>query len=146
MSRVEVYTDGSFRGGKCGIGVYFDKLDWEFSRPLDGRIKNIGIAELEAIKFALCIIKKHCLTRTEIYIYSDSKYAVNALTIWHPRWRKTGWMSCKQQPIKNKELIESILDILKNLNVKLFHVKGHTGNFGNEKANTLAMLHTKRIN
>lgn len=142
MSRIEVYTDGSYRAGKCGIGVYFDKLNWEFSQPLDGHIKNIGIAELEAIKFALSVVEKYFLTTTEIYIYSDSMYAVNALSFMHRKWMKTGWLSRKNEPIKNKELIESILDILKNLNVKFFHVKAHSGIYGNEKADELAGLYT----
>ncbi|RIY29640.1 ribonuclease HI [Bifidobacteriaceae bacterium GH005] len=73
-------------------------------------------------------------------IESDSQYAINCATTWIHRWKKNGWKNSKNEPVKNAELIRAIdAEITKREGaVKFVWVKGHAGNEGNEKVDTLA--------
>lgn len=73
-------------------------------------------------------------------IESDSQYAINCATTWIHGWKKNGWKNSKNEPVKNDELIRAIdAEITKREGtVKFVWVKGHAGNAGNEKVDTLA--------
>ncbi|MFU0480552.1 ribonuclease H family protein [Gardnerella vaginalis] len=73
-------------------------------------------------------------------IESDSQYAINCATTWIHGWKKNGWKNSKNEPVKNSELIRAIdAEITKREGaVKFVWVKGHAGNAGNEKVDTLA--------
>ena len=73
-------------------------------------------------------------------IESDSQYAINCATTWIHGWKKNGWKNSKNEPVKNADLIRAIdAEITKREGaVKFVWVKGHAGNAGNEKVDTLA--------
>ncbi|MFU0663189.1 ribonuclease H family protein [Gardnerella vaginalis] len=73
-------------------------------------------------------------------IESDSQYAINCATTWIHGWKKNGWKNSKKEPVKNADLIRAIdAEITKREGaVKFVWVKGHAGNAGNEKVDTLA--------
>ncbi|WP_421777232.1 ribonuclease H family protein [Gardnerella sp. DNF01180P] len=78
--------------------------------------------------------------REPLTIESDSQYAINCATTWIHGWKKNGWKNSKNEPVKNAELIRAIdAEITKREGaVKFVWVKGHAGNEGNEKVDTLA--------
>lgn len=73
-------------------------------------------------------------------IESDSQYAINCATTWIHGWKKNGWKNSKNEPVKNAELIRAIDEEITKREgaVKFVWVKGHAGNAGNEKVDTLA--------
>lgn len=73
-------------------------------------------------------------------IETDSQYAINCSTTWIHGWKKNGWKNSKNEPVKNADLIRAIdAEITKREgSVKFVWVKGHAGNAGNEKVDTLA--------
>ncbi len=73
-------------------------------------------------------------------IESDSQYAINCATTWIHGWKKNGWKNSKKEPVKNADLIRAIdAEITKREGaVKFVWIKGHAGNAGNEKVDTLA--------
>lgn len=77
-----------------------------------------------------------------VTIRSDSKYCINACTIWGDGWERNGWLlrskQAKGQPVKNRDLIESIRDLCKRHTVKFRWVKGHYGDVDNERCDELA--------
>lgn len=78
--------------------------------------------ELLGIKLALQEIQE--TEETDLTIVSDSLYSIKCLTIWYKKWETNGWLSGKN-PVKNKELIQEILDILKTKNVIFKHCNSH---------------------
>ena len=103
-----------------------------FKGKVPGNATN-QIAELFAIWKAvnLCPYKK-------IDLYTDSKYSIGCLTEWWVKWIKNGWKNSQGDPVANKEIILAILIILRNKDVRFFHVKGHDGNYYNELCDKLA--------
>ncbi|EGC48103.1 RNase H domain-containing protein [Histoplasma capsulatum var. duboisii H88] len=143
---LKIYTDGSSlrngsMGAKAGVGVYFGPGDERnVSEPLKGSRQTNQRAELTAIIRALDIAPRH----RDVTIFTDSKYAINCVTVWFVNWQRNKWMTAQDKPVENKDLIQSILLKIEErtlLNVKtLFEwVRGHSQNPGNEAADRLAV-------
>ena len=120
-----IYTDGASSGnpGPSGIGVvmYYKDKEKKISEYIGHATNNI--AELKAIYKGLEIIK---LKNISARLYTDSGYAYGLLVL--------GW-----KPKKNTALVLSIKKIMSEFkDLKLIKVKGHSGNTGNEIADSLA--------
>lgn len=127
-----LYTDGSCLGnpgpgGWAYIVVHEDGVSC-FSGMSGGNTTN-NVMELTAIINAL----KH-INGQEALIYSDSKYCINGIENWLPKWVENNWLSSNKKPIKNCELWQEIHALIQNnQNVTLKHVIAHNG----EKYNTI---------
>lgn len=129
---IQIYTDGSCFPNPNGFG------GWAFVATHHGKeiYKQAGSAqnttnnrmELHAILQALQWIQQD-----EVYIYSDSQYAVNSITIWFEGWQKTGKINKRS----NIDLIKPCYDICMTKNVKIFWIKGHNNNRFNDMADDL---------
>ena len=53
-------------------------------------------------------------------------YAIKCVTLWYPNWLQHNWMTAKKEPVKNKELIEQIINVTKIRPVTFKHVFSHT--------------------
>lgn len=138
---IRIYTDGSTSkngrpGAQGGIGAYFTKDHKEIyslSEQYDynSEITN-NTCELYAILrvFEIIIDNDYHKIYSEIDLYSDSKYSVNALTEWIQSWKMNNWYSSSGKPVKNKELIQEIDHLYSKIkyhcNLRLIH----TSNFG----------------
>jgi ribonuclease HI len=72
-----------------------------------------------------------------ITLYTDSEYLINCVTKWIKSWKKKGWKKADGNPVQNQDLLES-LDQLNSRLVKWQHVRGHSGNIGNERCDVIA--------
>lgn len=136
MKKIEIYTDGACRGnpGPGGWGVL---LIYEgIKKTLYGGAQDTtnNRMEMQAVIEALKALKSDC----EVSLYTDSKYVMDGINKWLPGWKKRDWQTSNKKPVKNKDLWE-ILDIAtQSYKIEWHWVKGHTGNPGNEKADSLA--------
>jgi ribonuclease HI len=148
MDRVIVYCDGSClhngtSGSIGGIGIFFgdnDPRNKSEKFPLDNPTNQR--AELYAAIRTLEITKDD----HDIEIITDSMYTINCVTKWFMSWEKNGWKTSNGKDVKNKELIQKIIKMCrnedKNKKIRWTHIKGHNGNYGNEKADELADMAT----
>lgn len=110
------------------------------SEPLKGNRQTNQRAELTAILRALDIAPRH----RDVTIVTDSRYAIDCVTVWYKNWQRNNWMTKDGKPVENKDLVESVLVNIEErvqLKVKtLFEwVKGHAKDPGNEAADRLAV-------
>lgn len=134
MAKVEIYTDGAAKGnpGNGGYGAVL--LSGAYKKELSGgfRLTTNNRMELLAVIVALEQLKK---ARTEVTIYSDSKYVVDAVEKgWVFNWQKTNFKNKK-----NVDLWKRFLEVYANHQVNFVWVKGHAGNFYNERCDELAV-------
>ena len=134
-----IYTDGACTGnpgpGGWGTVVYFH----------DGSVHEMGDSshhttnnkmEMQAAIAALEFFKSSGQTQP-ITLYTDSKYVIDCVTKWVKGWKKNGWKKADGNPVQNQDLLE-ILDELNNRLVQWEHVRGHSGNIGNERCDVIA--------
>ncbi|MCG6137204.1 MAG: ribonuclease HI [Nostoc sp. LLA-1] len=134
-----IYTDGACSvnpgPGGWGVVVYFH----------DGSIHEMGDAasyttnnkmEMQAAIAALKFLETSGQSQP-ITLYTDSEYLINCITKWIQGWKKKGWKKADGKPVQNQDLLET-LDELNSRLVKWQHVRGHSGNIGNERCDVIA--------
>ncbi|KIC39749.1 hypothetical protein RA26_01755 [Leisingera sp. ANG-M7] len=133
-----VFTDGSCRGNPGPGGWAFvltdpDGMTSERSGH-DPDTTNIKM-EMDAVIHALQAVPEGAA----VHIFTDSQYTINGATNWAPNtWMKNGWKGAKNKPVKNQDRWQQIMALMETRQVTFEHVKGHSGNPGNERADTLA--------
>lgn len=118
------------------MGVWFGDGDIKnLSEKLIGKQTNQR-AELNAVLRALQIIGDGA----DIEIRTDSMYSIKCATIWSQNWIRNGWKNSRGADVENQDLIKSILATIKKRigKVDWKHVRGHSGNYGNDQADSLA--------
>lgn len=130
------YTDGSSLGNP-GPGGYATilletelKIKKEFSQGY--RLTTNNRMELLAVIVAIEKLKK---PKTEITIYTDSKYVCDSV---EKKW-VFGWEKKAFKGKKNEDLWRKFLVQYRKHNVKFQWIKGHAGNEFNERADELAV-------
>lgn len=79
-------------------------------------------------------------------LFTDSSYLKNAFTNgWLAKWKLNGWKTSAKKPVLNRDLWLFLDDLIANRHVKFNWVKGHAGNFFNERCDTLARGAAERI-
>ena len=133
---IVMYTDGASSGnpGPGGFGTLLisheHKLKKEisagFRKTTNNRMELLAvIAGLEALK----------IPNSEVLIYSDSKYVVDAVQKgWIWGWQKKGFKGKK-----NPDLWQRFIPAYKKHQVTFKWVKGHAGIPGNERCDQLAV-------
>jgi len=134
MKKVTVYTDGGASGnpGPGGYGVVL--ISGDHYKELSGafRLTTNNRMELLAVIMALEALNA---SGTDVTIYSDSKYVVDAVK---KEW-VFGWVKKNFKGKKNPDLWKRFLKIYEQHKVKFVWVKGHAGNEFNEVADKLAV-------
>jgi len=144
---IYIFTDGSAKRNNSqnttapsGLGVYLGSQCVNIKEIYQGRTNNQ--CELGALDYAFKLIVRYNRELAEmekvIKIVSDSEYSIKAVSLWLVAWKKNGWKTSGGEPVKNKELIESIdasmqrikvintgLDDSHKIRVKLIHVNSH---------------------
>ena len=129
-----IYTDGSAKGnpGRGGYGVVMlsGKHRKEISEGF--LLTTNNRMELLAVITGLENVKK---PNSDIVIYSDSKYVVNAIEKgWLFDWQKKNFKGKK-----NPDLWIRFLSVYKKHSIRFFWVKGHNNNVENERCDRLAV-------
>ena len=146
---LKVFTDGACSNNgkvtaKAGLGVYFGENDpRNVSKRIVGKQSN-NTAELSAVIEVFSILKDEIQSNQEITIYSDSTYTIRWCGEYGRKCERNGFQS--QKTIPNLELGKELYLLCKeNPNVKLEHIRAHTGltdelSLGNEGADMMANL------
>ena len=140
--KFKIYTDGACSGnpGKGGWAAIIlnDKRQINISGSENNTTNNR--MELMAPIMALKKIKK----KSEIIIYTDSKYVKNGITDWIKKWKTNNWKSSNKKPVKNKDLWVRLDNCCSKHTVVWKWVKAHAGNEFNNIADRNAVAETKK--
>jgi ribonuclease HI len=133
---VEIYTDGACKGnpGPGGWGVWMLYNGKEKTLHGGESLTTNNRMELTAVIRALEALKRPC----SIKLYTDSSYVQKGITEWIVGWKARNWRTADKKPVKNDDLWKA-LDVLANQHsIEWIWVRGHDGNDGNERADSLA--------
>lgn len=130
-----IYTDGGCRGNP-GYGAWAAVItDGKKTREIGGSVSKTtnNIMEITAAIEALSLIKKP----SKIILYSDSTYLIKGVTQWCKNWLKRGWVKADKKPVLNVEYWKRLLEVSAPHDIDWKWVKGHSGNEGNERCDSL---------
>ena len=131
-----MYTDGACKGnpGRGGWGVLMVYKETE--KELFGGESDTTNNRMEmtaAIK-GLTHLTRAC----EVVLTTDSQYLRKGITEWIINWKKRGWKTSANKPVKNADLWKRLDELVKEHDITWHWVKGHSGHPENEKADELA--------
>jgi ribonuclease HI len=123
LRHVDLYCDGSCTnnpgsGGWAAVLIYKDYEKW-IHDYVDNTTNNQ--MEITAVIKGLEVLKERC----DVTVYTDSMYVVNTMT---KGWKRN----------KNADLWKQLDELVSKHKVTFVWVKGHSGNYYNEKCDKLA--------
>ena len=141
MTELIAFTDGACSGnpGPGGWGVLLQARDGERivkERELSGgepATTNNRMELLAAINALESLSRPSSIT-----IITDSAYVKNGITGWLYGWKKNGWKTASNKPVKNEELWKRLEAAQGRHQVRWEWIKGHAGHPENERADALA--------
>jgi ribonuclease HI len=78
-------------------------------------------------------------------LYTDSQYVRKAVTDgWLETWQHNGWRTSAKKPVKNRDLWERLLPLLKRHTLHFYWIRGHAGHPENERCDALARAQAGR--
>jgi len=136
MSDVTIYTDGACKGnpGPGGWGAWLSSGVHEKELWGGEPLTTNNRMELTAVIESLASLKRRCT----VAIYTDSEYVRNGILTWIHGWKKRGWRTADNKPVKNVDLWQRLEAEVERHQVAWHWVKGHAGDPGNERADALA--------
>jgi ribonuclease HI len=133
---VEIFTDGACSGNPGPGGWAAILRSGKHEKEIFGGevLTTNNRMELMAAIKALEALKKPSAVR----LYTDSRYVMDGLTRWLPRWKANGWKTSDKKPVKNDDLWRALDQAVSRHDVAWRWVQGHAGHLENERADMLA--------
>lgn len=133
---VEAFTDGACLGNPGPGG-------WAALLRAKGRERMVAGGEPEttnnrmellAAIHALETLSRACTVR----LTTDSRYVMQGVEQWVPKWQANGWRTADKKPVKNRDLWERLSTATARHQVRWQWVKGHNGHAENERVDHAA--------
>ena len=144
MKTVDVYTDGACSGNP-GVGGYCAILMYNgVEKIVSGSEEQTtnNRMELLAVIKGLEALKQEC----KVNLYSDSRYVVDAFNEnWIESWIANGWRTAGKKAVKNVDLWQTLINLVKIHQVSFIKVKGHSDNEYNNKCDKIAVEEYKKL-
>jgi ribonuclease HI len=134
---VELFTDGACAPNPGAGG-------WGLVLRFGGHEKEMHGSEVATtnnrMEMMAAIKGLELLTRPSVvHVHTDSEYLRKGMTQWVPAWKRNGWMTKQNKPVKNADLWALLDAATQRHQVNWFWVKGHAGHPDNERADKLAV-------
>jgi ribonuclease HI len=136
LKSIDIFTDGACSGNP-GPGGWAAILRYKSNeKEISGFEKHTtnNKMEMKAVIEALRILKEPC----KVKVHTDSKYLRDGITLWIHGWKRNGWVTKAKQPVKNRELWESLDNLSRKHQIEWVWVEGHAGHVENERCDELA--------
>lgn len=134
--RVEIFTDGACSGnpGPGGWGAILRSGGHEKELSGGERQTTNNRMEMLAALRALEALK----SPSTVVLFSDSRYLLDGITKWLPRWKANGWKTADKKPVKNEDLWRALEAAAALHKIEWRWVRGHNDHPENERADALA--------
>jgi len=126
-NEIVIYTDGSchtqFKTGAWAAIILIDEKEEIVLKDMEIDTTHNRMELLSVIK-ALDYIKEHHFEKYKITVKSDSQYVIGIKN----RTKKltaSGFMTKKEEPVQNVDLLKQLISLSNSLNVEFIKVKAH---------------------
>jgi ribonuclease HI len=136
MSGVEAFTDGAGLGtpGPGGWAALLRASGTERMLAGGDPATTNNRMELMAAISALEALKRPC----RVALTTDSRYVMQGIEQWVPKWLANGWRTADRRPVKNQDLWQRLAAANAVHTVRWQWVRGHNGHAENERVDQAA--------
>jgi ribonuclease HI len=135
--RITIYTDGACSGnpgpGGWGAILIFKGTEREVSGG--EALTTNNRMEMTAAIEGLNALKRPC----SVDLFTDSQYVMQGITAWMKNWKRRGWKTADNKPVKNEDLWRRLDEAAARHDVKWHWVKGHADDAINNRVDELAV-------
>ena len=140
---VELFTDGACLGNPGPGG-------WAALLRYSGRERMLAGAESQAtnnrMELMAAIAGLEALKRPcAVTLTTDSRYLMQGIQAWMPRWRANGWRTADRKPVKNQDLWQRLDIAIGSHQVRWRWVRGHNGHPQNERVDAAARAQAQHL-
>lgn len=146
--RTIIFSDGATKGnpGPGGWGAIVVTPD--------GQVTELGGGEPHTtnnrMELSGAIAALDCIRDEEspVDVYTDSTYVIKGIREWIWAWRRRGWKTAEGNDVLNRDLWEHFSSLVSARgpgNVTWHYVRGHVGTPGNERVDTIADSHARKV-
>ena len=134
-----IYTDGSCLGNP-GPGAAAIVVTDIAGNPLKNFVMKNAATTNNRMELMAVIMALKAVPQGNILIIMDSSYVHDGITKWLKGWKAKGWKKADKSDVLNVDLWLDIDNQLQLREGKTYfkRVRGHSGDTGNELADTLA--------
>ena len=139
--KLKIYTDGACSGnpGKGGWAAII--LNGKNQSSISGSENNTTNNRMELMAPIMAL--KKIKAKSEITIFTDSRYVKDGITEWIKKWKLNNWKNSNKKSVKNKDLWIKLDNSCQKHKISWKWVKAHAGNKYNNLVDGLAVLETK---
>jgi ribonuclease HI len=143
VKRVTIHSDGACRGnpGPGGWAVVLTHAGRSKERSGGEPHTTNNRMELRAAIEGLRALREPC----EVEFFTDSQYLRQGITSWIAGWKRRGWKTLKDEPVKNADLWTELDAAAHGHTVRWRWVKGHAGQPENERCDALARAAVEQV-
>ncbi len=140
---VEIFTDGACLGNPGPGGWAALLRSGGAERLFSGAEADTtnNRMELMAAIIGLESLKRPC----RVHLTTDSRYVMQGIEEWVPRWRANGWRTASRQPVKNQDLWQRLVAACEPHRIRWSWVRGHTGHAENERVDEAARIQAETL-
>lgn len=136
MTEVEAFTDGACLGNPGPGG-------WAALLRAKGKERMLAGGEADTtnnrMELMAAIAALEALSRPcAVDLTTDSRYVMQGIEQWMPKWRANGWRTADRKPVKNQDLWMRLSDAAARHTVRWHWVRGHNGHAENERVDEAA--------
>lgn len=142
-SAVEIFTDGACSGNPGPGGWAAILRSGMHEKEISGgelATTNNRMEMMAAIR-ALGSLKRP----SYVTLHTDSRYLLDGVTLWLPRWKANGWKTASKTAVKNADLWQALETAASPHKITWRWVEGHSGHPENERADALARAAIQEI-
>lgn len=142
-SAIAAFSDGGCRGnpGPGAWGIVIQDSDGSIIHEDSDFTDYTTNNQMELTGAIKCLeyIKDNHPFKSDIHLFTDSKYVVDGMGSWVAGWKRRGWKKADKKPPENLSLWQHLDQLSIELGGVNFHwVKGHAGHPQNERCDQLA--------
>lgn len=126
---------------KVGSWAAIVKVDNDEIQSLSGSDTNTNCIRMQLTAFiqALLKIKSEVKSDAHVSIYTQNEYIYNTFkynNYW--KWQDNGWVTALDKPVKNQDLLESLIELVEELDVEFIKLEPDSRDILGNKAQFLA--------
>lgn len=133
---IEIFTDGACSGNPGPGGWAAILRAGSHEKEISGGepLTTNNRMEMQAAISALAALRQP----SQVVLYTDSRYLLDGITQWLPRWKARGWKTSDNKAVKNEDLWRALDIQAQRHRITWRWVRGHNDHVENERADALA--------